>query len=77
MKRLWYSAKFWLLVLDVIVSTIIYFVAKYAGAAIEDVKFVITAYQPIVALVIIGIFGEDIALKAKTGRGGPTEPPVQ
>jgi di/tricarboxylate transporter len=58
------SRKFWLLVLDVALSLILYFTGKYLAPAIaEDVNFVIGAMQPVFVAVIAGIFIEDAALK--------------
>ena len=60
-KRLLYSRKFLVLVLDTVISVILH----YAGGA--DAQFLITALQP-VALVIIGaIAAEDIAEKKNGG----------
>jgi cation transport ATPase len=55
------SRKVWVALLDAIASTALYFVGKYAGASLEDLRFVISIYQPILGLVIIGIFVEDTA----------------
>lgn len=67
MQRLQRSAKFWVLVLDTVVSLTLFFVGKYAPAIMEDVKFVIGALQPVFALVITGIFVEDAAVKRVGG----------
>jgi hypothetical protein len=64
MKRLLSSSKFWLLVIDTVISLILFFVGKYAPMSLEDVKFIITAIQPVFAIVILAIAGEDIAAKA-------------
>lgn len=71
MKRLLNSAKFWLVIVDVACSTVLYFVGKYAGASLEDVKFIIVTYQPVFALVITGIFVEDAAQKVGAARATP------
>ena len=58
------SRKFWLLVLDVGLSLLLYFVGKYAAPTMaEDINFVIAAIQPVFVAVITGIFIEDAALK--------------
>ena len=57
------SRKFWLLVLDTIVSLVLFFVGRYAGGVLEDVNFVILAIQPVVIAVILGIAWEDSAAK--------------
>lgn len=54
-----HSRKFWLAILDAVVSTALYFGAKYAGASLEDLRFVIAIYQPVIALVIISLAVED------------------
>jgi hypothetical protein len=62
MKRLLFSAKFWTLVLDLVVSSILYFVGKYAGASVfADIKFLIGALQPVFLFVIGAIAYEDAA----------------
>lgn len=53
------SRKFWMTILDVVVSTTLYYASKYAGANLDDIKFLIAAYQPVVALVIISLAVED------------------
>ena len=55
-----HSRKFWLLALDTIVSLTVFFVGKYAQFALEDVKFVIGAMQPVFVMVIVGITAEDV-----------------
>lgn len=49
---LFQSRKFWLLLLDIIGSLVLYFVGKYGGSAFEDVKYVILAIQPMFLLII-------------------------
>ena len=52
-----YDSKFWLAVLDVVVSAILYFVGKYSQPDLfEDLKFVIALIQPIVVTIIVGLF---------------------
>lgn len=53
------SRKFWMTILDVVISTTLYYASKYAGANLDDIKFLIAAYQPVVALVIISLAVED------------------
>ena len=54
------SRKFMLLLLDLVVSTTIYFVGKYAGAsAFEDVKMIIGVMQPVFIAGIGAIAYED------------------
>jgi hypothetical protein len=58
-KSLFTSRKFLLLLLDTIISVILYFVGKYLPGAEQDVKFVILALQPVVIALIISIAWED------------------
>lgn len=74
MDRLLHSSKFWLLVIDTVISLLLFFVGKYAGVALEDVKTIITYIQPIFVFVILAIMGEDIASKLNGIKPGP---PVQ
>ena len=62
MQRSFKSAKYWAAVTDVVLSTVLYFSAKYLAPELAaDVKWVIVAYQPIFAMVIKGIYEEDKA----------------
>jgi hypothetical protein len=63
-KGLVLSRKFWLLILDTVISLVLYFVGKYAPVAFEDVKFAILALQPVFVAIIIAIAWEDSALKS-------------
>ncbi len=54
------SRKFLVLVLDTVVSLVLYFSAKYlAAGAVEDIKTVILALQPVVLVLIGAIAYED------------------
>ena len=55
------SRKFWLLILDTIVSVATYFVGKYMGAEGKDVIFLVAALQPIFMVAINSITKEDVA----------------
>ncbi len=58
------SRKFWLMVVDVVVSLATYFVVKYVAPEIaKDVMFLIGAMQPVVIALIVGIAVEDAATK--------------
>lgn len=53
MSPLFQSRRFWLLILDTVVSLALYFVGKYgAVGTIEDVKFIIGALQPVFIVLI-------------------------
>ena len=59
-QKLLKSRKFLIAVFDVVVSSAVYFVAKYAVPSVaEDVMFLIAAYQPVVLILIGGIAYED------------------
>lgn len=61
LTKLLRSRKFWVLVCDTFVALLLYFIGKYAAVALEDVKFLITALQPVVILLIGAIAVEDAA----------------
>ena len=67
-KGLLRSRKFLLLLLDAFVSLLLYFIGKYAPAAIEDVKFSVLVIQPVFVAIIIAIAWEDSAQKGATVR---------
>jgi hypothetical protein len=57
-----HSRKFWLLILDTIISAATYFVVKYTAPEYsKDVLFMIGLLQPVFVTVIVGIFAEDNA----------------
>jgi hypothetical protein len=58
-KALLSSRKFLLLVLDTVVSLILFFVGKYAKVAFEDVKYIVLALQPVFIVLISAIAYED------------------
>lgn len=58
-KALVMSRKFWLLILDTVISITLYFVSKYAPVAFDDVKFAILALQPVFVAIILAIAWED------------------
>lgn len=61
------SRKFWLLILDTVISLVLFFGAKYlTPAALEDVKVLIIALQP-VFVTIIGAIAHEDAANAKAG----------
>ena len=61
------SRKFLVLLLDTVMSLVLYFSAKYlAAGAVEDIKTVILALQPVVLVLIGAIAYEDgQAMKAE------------
>lgn len=64
------SRKFWIMVIDVVVSVTGYFVTKYAAPdAAKDVLFLIGSIQPIVIAVVASYTVQNItAMKQKTGE---------
>ena len=63
LKALFASRKFWLLVLDGIISLILLGVAELAPNFKEMANQLIAILQPVVVAVIVGIFVEDAAAK--------------
>jgi len=59
-KALLMSRKFWVMVLDMVVSITTYFITKYASPdAANDVLFLIGSLQPVILMVIGSIAYED------------------
>jgi len=63
LKLLFESRKFWLLVLDGVVSLILLVIAEFAPNFQEMANQLIAILQPVVVAVIVGIFVEDAAAK--------------
>lgn len=61
-----FGAKEVAVIVDAVVSILLFFVGKYAPLAAEDVKFLIVALQPIVGIYIALVYGDD---KAKLDAG--------
>ncbi len=56
------SRKFWLLILDTVVSLVLFFGTKYlTPSAMDDVKVLILAFQPVFIAIIAAIAHEDAA----------------
>ena len=54
------SRKFWVLIIDTVVSLITFFGAKYlAPSMAEDVVFLVGAWQAVALAVVVGIAYED------------------
>lgn len=64
MQALLQSRKFLILLLDTAISLVLFFVGKYALAALEDIKFIILALQPVALMLIYAIAKEDAAEKS-------------
>lgn len=82
MSSLLRSRKFWLMILDVVISTATFFVSKYISPDLaENILWIIGAWQPVIVAVIIGIAVEDAAeknaavyLEGETGETFEPEP---
>lgn len=69
--RLIHSRKFWITIVDVVLSTFLYFLTKYAAPEmVNDAKFIIGAWQPVILVLIGSIAYED-------ANSGPTISIVQ
>jgi hypothetical protein len=73
---LFQSRKFWLLILDTVISLVLFFVGKYWSGGVEDVKFIVLALQPVFVTLIYAIAKEDAAVKAINGEIIKNSPPV-
>jgi len=58
------SRKFWLMILDTVVSITLWYVNRNSPQALEDVKFLIGAIQPVFITLIGSIAHEDAAAMA-------------
>lgn len=67
MNGLLKSRKFWLMISDVIISNITYFVTMFvAPEKAEMALWLIGSWQPVIVAVIIGITAEDAATKSNS-----------
>ena len=68
MKRLIHSAKFWLLVLDVTISTIAFFLTLFLKPDdVVKVMGLIATWQPVFVFIIKAIADEDVAKSEAEG----------
>ncbi len=63
-KALLQSRKFRLLVLDTVISCVLFWVGKYATGSVDDATILIGLLQPVFVAIIIAISIEDAAEKA-------------
>ena len=63
LKALFSSRKFWLLLLDGVISLILLGIAQLAPNFQEIAEQIIAILQPVFVAVIVGIFVEDAAAK--------------
>jgi hypothetical protein len=69
------SRKFWIAILDVVISTTTFFVTKYVSPDFaENILWLIAAWQPVLIMLIAGIAIEDAAEKSNLNY---TAPPVK
>lgn len=68
MKGLLKSRKFLLLVLDTVVSSVLFFVGRFVPEVTEEVDFLIKSLQPVFVAIIIAISVEDGAMKLNGGK---------
>ena len=61
-----FGAKEVALIVDAVISILLFFVGKYAPLAAEDVKFLVVALQPVVAVYIAMVYADD-AVKTREG----------
>lgn len=65
MSSLLKSRKFWLMVVDVVISNITYFLTMFlAPEKAEMALWLVASWQPVIISVIIGITAEDSATKS-------------
>ena len=58
------SRKFWLMILDVVISTATYFITRLVSPEIgKDILWVIGSWQPVIVMLIYSIALEDAAMK--------------
>jgi hypothetical protein len=59
------SRKFWIMVVDIVLSTVTYFVGQYVSPQVgNDILWLIGSWQPVIYAVINGIATEDAAYMA-------------
>ena len=55
-----FGAKEVTLIVDAVISILLFFVGKYAPLAIEDVKFLVVALQPVIAIYLGLVYSHDV-----------------
>ena len=69
MKSLWRSRKFRTVMVDLGVSLVLYFSARFlAPDIVGDIKFLIGVLQPVFGIIVAGIAYEDGQLKRAGGQ---------
>lgn len=60
--NLFHSRKFWIMIVDLVVSLATYFITRYASPAqANDALFLIGAIQPVVVTVVASITVQNVA----------------
>ena len=67
-SRLLQSRRFWLAVMDAVISIALYFAAKSGMAAVEDVRFLIVTMQPVVVILIVAFTYEDVQARRSSAE---------
>ncbi len=71
MPSIFFSRKFWLLILDTVISLVLHFTAQGDPQTAENVKILIGSLQPVFAMIIYAIALEDAAEKSAILRNWP------
>ena len=59
---IWKSRKFWIMVVDVVVSLVTYFVGRYVSPeAGKDIMTIVLSLQPIIISVVVSITVQNVA----------------
>jgi hypothetical protein len=75
--QLLHSRKFWIAVIDLVVSNITYFVTKYiAPGTGNDILWLIGSWQPILIALITGIAIEDAGTNSNPQKNITPENPI-
>lgn len=64
MQALIHSRKFWIMVIDLVVSLVLHYAGKMSPALLGETQYLIAVLQPVFVAVIGGIAWEDAAAKS-------------
>ena len=62
--KLFNSRRFWVAVMDMVISCVLFGVAHFAPQSEELVKFFVVAIQPVLSIIIVAYTVDDIARNA-------------
>lgn len=66
--KIFFDPKFYTLLIDTVVSLVLYFAGKYAAPGVfDDIKVVITALQPIFLAVVVWLYQKQEATMRMNG----------